>query len=355
MNVSRPAASAAALVVAMSIVSCSHDSGDAAPVSVQEAASYSGADRQEFLEKCAANEGSLSVYTAQNSDLWEALKEGFEKKYPGITVEVTRRTSAQTAEALNEETKAKVYKADVANVKVEVAESLLDLFAPFESPELDAFNDNAIGPDGKLVISDEIPYGVVYNTDKIVDPPKNSRDLLDPRFKGEIAMSTTLLGTQWVGLMDTKYGEDFIKDFGQQDIHTTDANGNAILAQVAAGSPAMGVALDYASVQALITGGKPAPIEWLPIDAYWTQGALSLVATAPHPCAAMLYIDFELSKEGQAVNPLYLSARDDVPRPDAISGIDPVDVWGIVGEHGAAAYQAAHQRWTQLIDQYIIK
>jgi iron(III) transport system substrate-binding protein len=326
-------------------------------VSVAKAAKYTGSDRQAFLEKCAKDEGSLSVYTAQNTDLWGPLRTGFMKKYPGIKVSTTRRTSGDTAEAITKESGANVNKFDVADLKVEVSESLLNQFASYTSPQLAAYPKDAIGTDGKYVTSDRIPYGIVYNTDKVsaADAPKTSQDLLDPKWKGQIAMSTTLLGMQWVGWMDAKYGDGFIKAFGKQDVHTTAANGNAITAQVAGGEALVAPAVDLAGVETLKAAGKKAPIKWLPIDSQWTEGSLSISAKAPHPCAAMLYIDYELSKEGQTINPLYLSARTDVEPNPAVKGIDPVDIWQIVGKHDATTYLNASKRWTQLIDQYIIK
>jgi iron(III) transport system substrate-binding protein len=333
----------------------SSDSGSG--VSVAKAAKYSGSDRQEFLEKCAKEEGSLTVYSAQNTDLWQPLRAGFMKKYPGIKVSTTRRTSAETAEAITKEASANVNKFDVADLKVEVSESLLDQFASYTSPELASYPKEAIGTDGKYVTSDRIPYGIVYNTDKVAeaDVPKTSEDLLDPKWKGQIAMSSTLLGQQWVGWMDSKYGDDFIKAFGKQDVHTTAANGNAITAQVAGGEALIAPAVDLAGVETLKAAGKKAPIKWLPIDPQWTEGSLSISAKAPHPCAAMLYIDYELSTEGQTINPHYLSARTDAAPNPAVAGIEPVTIWEIVGKHDAKAYQDASKRWTQLIDQYIIK
>jgi iron(III) transport system substrate-binding protein len=345
---------AASAASAVALAGCG-SSGSGSDVAVGKAATYSGSDRQAFLEKCAKKEGSVNVYSAQQTDLWQPLKKGFEKKYPDITVNTTRRTSAETAEAFSKESQSRVNKADVIDVKVEVAESLLDLFEPYTSPELQAFEKSAVGTDGKYVISDQIPYGTIYNTQKVSDPPKTSQDLLDPRFKGKLAMSTTLLGTQWVGWMDRKYGTDFIKKFGEQDVHTTDANTDAIIAQVAAGEVLVAPGVNLSGVQALQQKSSDAPVKWVPIDPQWTQGALALSAKAPHPCAAMLYIDYELSKEGQTINPLYMSARTDVPKPDIVKNINPVDIWGIVGSHSASAYQAASKKWTELIDRYIIK
>ncbi|GAA1513157.1 extracellular solute-binding protein [Nocardioides humi] len=355
MKVGRFVAVATSVAAVVTLAGCG-DSSEENSAKVKEAAQYSGDDRQGYLEECAKEEGSLSVYSAQQTDLWQPLKEGFQKKYPGIKVETTRRTSAETAETLSKEAQAGVNKADVIDVKVEVAESLLDLFAPFSSPELEAYPETAIGPDSKYVISDQIPYGIIYNTDKVPNPPKTSEDLLKPEFKGHIAMSTTLLGTQWVGWMENKYGEEFLERFGEQDVRTTDANTDAIIAQVAAGEALVAPGVNLSGVEALKQQSPNAPVEWLPVDPQWTQGALSMAAKAPHPCAAMLYIDYELSAEGQTINPLYLSAREDAPTPDVVQGEnEPVDIWEIVGEHSAQAYQDASRRWTELVDRYIIK
>lgn len=340
------------------LVGCGGGNSDATSeaVSVEKAAQYTGNDRQAFLEKCAKDEGSVTVYTAQNTDLWEKLRAGYMKKYPGIKVNTTRRTTAQTAEAFTKEASAKVNKVDVMDVKVEVAASLVDLYASYTSPELKAYPATAIGADNKFVTSDRIPYGVIYNTDKVseADAPKTSEDLLNPKWKGQIAMSTTLLGTQWVGWMDKKYGEGFIKAFGKQDVRTTDANTDAIAAQVAAGEVLIAPGINLSGVEALKETGKNAPVKWVPIDPQWTEGALSLAAKAPHPCAAMLYIDYELSKEGQTINPLYLSARTDVEANPEVKDIEPVDIWTIIGSHNAADYPEASKKWTALIDKYII-
>ena len=350
-----------ALLAASALVLAGCGGGDSdksskSKVTVEQAANYTGSDRQEFLEKCAKDEGSVTVYTAQNTDLWEKLRAAYMKKYPGIKVNTTRRTTAQTAEAFTKEASAKVHKADVLDVKVEVAASLVDLYASYTSPELEAFPETALGADNKYVTSDRIPYGVIYNTDKVseADAPKTSEDLLDPKWKGQIAMSTTLLGTQWVGWMHKKYGEDFIKAFGKQDVRTTDANTDAIAAQVAAGEVLIAPGINLSGVEALKETGKDAPVKWVPIDPQWTEGALSIAAKAPHPCAAMLYIDFELSKEGQTINPLYLSARTDVEASPAVKDIEPVDIWTIIGSHNAADYPTASKEWTALIDKYII-
>ena len=95
-----------------------------------------------------------------------------------------------------------------------------------------------------------------------------------------------------------------------------------------------------------------APVEWVPVDAHWTDGAIGLAADAKNPCTGMLFIDFVLSKEGQTINPSYLSARTDVENNPRLEGIEPLTVWDIVGED--RTYNEAYEEWTELINEYII-
>jgi iron(III) transport system substrate-binding protein len=332
------------------------DGGSSAKVSLEDATNYTGGDRADFLRKCALKEGKVEVYTTQNPTLVDQLQAGFQKKYPGIKVAATRRNSPQTAEALTKESSAGVHKADVVNLKIEVAEDLLDQFVSFKSPALAAYPKEAIGKDNKFVSSGRVPYGVLYNTKKVsgADVPKTGDDLLDPKWKGEIAFSTTGPGTQWIGYMNSKYGEKWVESFGKQDIHTTAANTNAITAQVASGEAAIAPDINLSGADGILEADPKAPIKWVPIDSTWAEDTTEIANNAPHPCAAMLYVDYLISKEGQSINPSYYSFRTDVPKRDVLGGVEPVGVWGIVGSHDPEAYKAASKKWTALIDKYII-
>lgn len=313
---------------------------------------YTGDDRTEYLTQCANKEGALEIYTTQNPTLADALKAAFTKKYPDIKVNSTRRTTPATAEAVTKEAGAGVNKVDIVHLKIEVVDNLLDLLTDFDSPELAAYPARAIGPDGKYVVSGQVPYGIIYNTDHVgdADAPKTSQDLLDPKWKGKIAFSTTGPGTQWIGYMYKKYGLDYIKALGKQGLLTSAVNTNAISAQVASGDAWIAPAINLSG----FSGLKGAPIKWNPVDSTSAQDTVEIAKAAPHPCAAMLYTDFALSKEAQTINPDYISARTDVESTGELVGLDPVGIWDIVGEHDAQAYQDALKEWTQLIDQYII-
>ncbi|GAA1513069.1 ABC transporter substrate-binding protein [Nocardioides humi] len=319
---------------------------------VEEAVHYSGDDRTSFLTDCAKDEGVLELYTAQNPVQVDALSAAFTAKYPFLKVNATRRTTPATAEAVTKEAQARVNKVDVVSIKIEVVETMLDIFTDFDSPELDAYGDDAIGTDGKYVSVGQVPYGVIYNTDFVsaADAPQTSEDLLDPKWKGRIALSTTGPGTQWVGWMKSLYGEEWIERFGEQDIHTTEANTNAISGQVASGEAWIAPAINLSG----FTGLKDAPLEWVPIDPTMAEDTVAIAKAAPHPCAAMLYVDFSLSKEGQMLSTEYISPRDDVEATGVLAGLEPAGIWEILGEQDSDAYSEAIKEWGELIDRYLI-
>lgn len=347
---------AALALVGLALAACSERAvgGDAgsADESVLQAAQYDGDDRQEFLEACAADEGTMQFYTAQNEDLWTPLTRGFQDRYPDLSIETTRRTSGETAEAIVTEAQAGRSRVDVIEVKDMVMFDLQDHLVPFESPEFAAYDDDAFGPDNKYVIADRIAYGLVYNTNLVAEDevPQRFEDLLEPRWKDQMAMTTTLLGTQYIGLVQHKYGNEGVEQLGSQGIRTQAVSSDAISSLVAAGEAQLSPSVSLAGVDDLKEQG--APVEWVPVEAHWTDGAIGLSATADHPCTGMLFIDFVLSIDGQTINPSYLSARTDVADNPSLAGVEPITVWEIVGED--RVYNDAYAEWTGLIGEYII-
>jgi iron(III) transport system substrate-binding protein len=80
------------------------------PTSVEAIANYQGSDRTKMLEEGARKEGNLLVYTTGTQI--QPLIDRFKEKYPFITVELSRASSADTARKVVEEYAAGYYKVD---------------------------------------------------------------------------------------------------------------------------------------------------------------------------------------------------------------------------------------------------
>ena len=275
----------------------------AAPKTVSEIANYAGADRQQVLEDGARREGALMLY-ATGTQI-QPLLDRFMQKYPFIKVSMPRASSIDVTRKVIEEYGAGLYQVDAYELSsyglvVPRAEGLLQ---PFSSPELADYDQSTIEPAHNWVSVRESYLGIGYNTQKISaqDAPKSYQDLLDPRWKGKMAISGSLsTSANWVGAMVISLGADYVRKLGQQDIRIYELTGRALANLTISGEVPLSPTIYNSHVEASRALG--APIAWnVPGPVPVTDTSTALALKAPHPHAAMLLIDFLMSKEGQAI------------------------------------------------------
>lgn len=290
------------------------------PQTIAELATYAGADRQTILEEGARSEGKLSVYTVGTQI--EPVVARFEELYPYIEVEITRESGADIARRAFEEYSAGTYIVDIfeqASAELIPAREA-GLLQAFASPETTTYAPASIEPQGRWVSIREGYIGLGFNTTKVSpdDAPKTYADLLDPRWKGRMAIAgSTGTSANWVGALVLTMGEDFVRQLGQQDIRVYKASGRAIANLVVSGEVDLSPTIYSSHAQASKAEG--APIEWLALGPVpVTDTSVALAAKSPHPHAALLYIDFVLSEEAQFMyrDLGYLSSRGDLPFTD---------------------------------------
>jgi iron(III) transport system substrate-binding protein len=275
----------------------------AAPKTVAEIANYAGPDRQQILEEGARREGTLMLY-ATGTQI-QPLLDRFMQIYPFIKVTMPRGSAIDVTRKVIEEYGAGVYLVDAYELSSYglVVEREQGLLQPFFSPELGNFDAGAIEPARNWVSVRESYLGIGYNTRKISaeDVPKSYEDLLAQKWKGKMAISGSLsTSANWVGGMLISLGADYVRKLGQQDIRVYELTGRALANLTIAGEVPLSPTIYNSHVEASRAQG--APIAWnLPGPVAVTDTSAALALRAPHPHAAMLLIDFLLSKEGQAM------------------------------------------------------
>jgi iron(III) transport system substrate-binding protein len=295
---------------------------EAQPVDVASVANYAGADRQKFLEDGARREGQLLVYTTGTQI--KPLLDRFQHKYPYLKIELVRASSADVARKVVEEYLAGYEKVDAFELASHglVAPRDENILQPFESPELAAYAPDAIEPKHHWVVVRESYTGIGFNTQLLPadKAPKTYQALLDPQWKGRMAISglSTTAGN-WVGAMTIDQGVDFVRKLGQQNIRVYNLTGRALANLMSAGEVALSPTIYNSHVAA--SSDKGAPLGWFaPGPVPVTDTCAALARKAPHPYAAMLFIDFLLSKEGQV---LYRELGYDSARRDMASSETP--------------------------------
>ena len=296
----------------------------AAPSSVAEIAGYEGADRQSLLEEGAKREGSISVYSigAQADPVYAA----FSKKYPYLKFEVTKADSPTISRRMMEEYAARTYLVDALDLAVTGLRPLMEagLLQKYKSPQLAMFAATGREPSGYWAVDYESYVGLGYNTTLVseADVPKTYDDILDPKWRGKMAVPGTSTLANFIGAVVTDRGEAFARRLSEQKIRVHEISGRAVANMVVSGEIALSPALFNSHIANSRDQG--APVAWRALGGvYSTTGAMALAAEAQHPHAAMLFIDFVLSPEGQAVYRTlgYASARTDMAARDKPSKI----------------------------------
>jgi len=293
------------LVVSLSPVPLSAQSSK--PTTLAELAVYNGPDREQLLVAGARKEGKIVWYTALAGGSYKDLARAFEAKY-GVPVEAYRGASRDLIAKVLAETQAKKYLMDVA----ESSPPLLMLMramkrlTPFNVPHLAKFSAEAKEDAGKgsdIWATDRESYmGFAYNKDELPASaiPKNYDGLLNPALKGRLAMVTTDTGSRTVGAMLRTKGEEFLKKLRSQDITMHSVSGQALNDMIISGE--VEASPTIFRNHALVAAEKKAPVAWVAMDIVpASAGSAGLSSQAPHPHAAVLFIDFLFSPEGQRI------------------------------------------------------
>jgi len=144
------------------------------------------------------------------------------------------------------------------------------LLQPFSSPEVADYDKTAIESGRSWVSVRESYLGIGYNTQKIraEDAPKSYQDLLDPKWKGKMAISGSLsTSANWVGGMVISLGIDYVKKLGLQNIRIYELTGRALANLTISGEVPLSPTIYNSHVEASRVQG--APIAWKPAGFRW--------------------------------------------------------------------------------------
>ena len=263
-----------------------------------------GAGRPARLAANAKREGSLSLYASMaEKDLIRLVSE-FERRY-GIKVKVWRSGKNNVLRRAVTEARAGRFEVDVVHNPSPEMELLHreGLLQEVRSPYARELIPEAVAPHREWAGPRVYIFVQAYNTNRVApeELPKTFTDLLDPRWKGRIAVEAK--EQEWFfTLVREMGGEEGLKFFRELVARNglTVRNGNALLNNlVVAGEVPFALTLySYLPEQSRKSG---APVNWIalaPTVAY-TDG-IGVMKRAPHPHAAVLFYDFVLS-DGQAL------------------------------------------------------
>jgi iron(III) transport system substrate-binding protein len=162
----------------------------------------------------------------------------------------------------------------------------------------------AILPHGEWVGTRLNVFVQAYNTKQIkkADLPKTWEDLTNPKWKGKIGIEQE--DSDWLAGIFTDIGDARARKVFK-DIVTTNGisvrKGHTLLTQLVV-SGEVPLALTIYNYKAEQLKQQGAPIDWFAIGhAIARPNGVGVARRSPHPNAAVLFYDFELSPEGQQI------------------------------------------------------
>ncbi len=282
-------------------------------VSTAAVAQYDGPDRAQRLLEGAKKEGALTIYTsAQSSDLGPVV-EAFEKTY-GIEVTLWRAGSEAVLNRALQESRAGRFTVDVIETNGPELESLHreQILQAVKSPHHADLIEPAIRPHGEWVGTRLNVFVQAYNTNlvKKEELPRTWEDLLHPKWKGKLGIEQE--DSDWLAGIFTELGEERAHKVFSEIAASNGMSvrkGHTLLTQLVA-SGEVPLALTVYNYKAEQLRADGAPIDWFTIgNAIARPNGIGVARRAPHPHAAVLFYDFELSEAGQQL----IATRDFVP------------------------------------------
>ena len=277
------------------------------------------------LVERAKSEGRVVWYTSIPASGSQPVADAFMKQYPEIKVEVQRLAGFGLWQRISAEFQAGKPLADVYSqadysVRKQAAEQgSIEKYIP---PSAHDYPAEFLDKDGYGFSTRVVCIAIGYNTN-LVDAskaPKRWTDLLDKQWSDKKIGITDprSTGTAFAGFWQIRntagLGEDYIKKLAAQKPVLYEDSGLQINALVSGEYPIQ-VLNDY-RVWELQTKGAPVKLVYPEDGTPCTNDYTALVAKAPHPNAAKLFMDFYASQKGTdalASKLMTYVVRKDVP------------------------------------------
>jgi ABC-type Fe3+ transport system substrate-binding protein len=234
----------------------------------------------------------------------------FNKIYPFIKVDYWRARGEEIATKLEAEYASGRTSADIALgggpenfprwAKMGIIEKFTNII-----PQIDKYRKGMYGKRGDWVMPGFAPKVPQYNTSLVstAELPKTFDDMLSPKWKGQLGSEVEAENWSTLALCDGGWGvektEKFLTRLKEQQPRFVQG-GSATHSLLIAGEFKISVLGNLRHV--IVSQEKKAPVDWIRISPVLVTGpSLILSKKGPHPNAARLFLEWQLSPKGLPV------------------------------------------------------
>lgn len=254
--------------------------------------------------QAARAEGKVVGYGVLIDSQWKALNDIFQARV-GIPVENWRGPSARVVSRVETEKSAGQHLFDFVGVDTFILDSFAKQSYIQKLPQwlLTRVDQKYRDPNGYWVHWVDFPVTVIYNTRLVpaADAPKSLEDVLDPKWRGKIAMTDPTLNdtfTSWFFMIRKTLGEEkarqFFTSLAAQN-PTMFESGLTVSQNVNQGQFALGFGF---LTHVLSVGGKDGHMAYVKLDPmYANNSGFAIASSPPHPNAVLALGDVFLSRD----------------------------------------------------------
>ena len=266
------------------------------------------ARRAQWIEG-AQKEGTLTWWTSASPKEAKEISGEFNKIYPFVKIEYWRGNATERDAKLEQEHTAGRVTVDITGVgdpthyprwrKMGIPEKFTDVI-----PAVEKWDKRTYSKYGDWVTPEHTSMVPMYNTKLVpaAEAPKRWEDLLDPKWKGKIGLTTDMKAWYMLALgekgWDVEKTEDFLRKLKQQQpiwVAGKSAGHNLLIAGE------FSIMAEGYLRYVFDTRKKEAPVDWSRVGAVPVVGAYyMLVKKAPHPNSSRLFYEWFLSPQGLA-------------------------------------------------------
>jgi iron(III) transport system substrate-binding protein len=289
--------------------------------------SHAWAQSEDELIRGAKKEAKVMFWSSMRIEDSKMLAAGFEAKYPFVKVEIFRAGGEQIVNRAIAEQAAGNTTYDVVNAFALKVLQKRGMLQPFGAPEA-AHYPAGYKDAQNYWVSLYSGYSVIGFNTKLVpgaEAPKNWEDLLNPRWKGKMAMDNEeyFWHAGMLRYWGQEKGKQFMEALNRQGLQFRSGGHGLLSDLMSAGEFSIIVVVYPDRIEQMKAKGQP--VDWVKTtDPILVNLApVGIAAKAPHPNAAKLFMNYSISKEGQEIlqKARRVSARLDVV--PAVPELDP--------------------------------
>jgi len=267
---------------------------------------------QDALLEAARREGSLTWFNGYIGDtVAQDMVGRFERAHPGIRLITIRSTSQVAFQRLRQDQQAGLHNcdiyssSDISHFDDLAREQRLLAYTPAMAARIDpALQGRQLYVEGQYYPALISMMALAYNSKRVTaaEAPKQWQDLLDPRWKNNLAVGhpgfSGYAGT-WALLMQQMYGDEFFDRLAANN-PLVGRSSNDSVTQLNSGERIVAASPAYVAVESG-RRGNPVVVNY-PVDgALLMVSPAGIMADAPHPAAAKLFMEWLLGPENSSL------------------------------------------------------